>query len=163
MNYVLFEQRNIFHSIQIVDSSNVHKNYGIYRMNGAVNFFNIKHHFRQKIKVTGLSGRNKQNSFSIACAMSHRRIWEDFLYSNHSHALVVEKDAHPTINNVLNIVRHLIANYSQDWDLINLGRCKDFCSSTRNISHFEFNNDIFNIISSDAPSCTHGQFHTSPV
>lgn len=155
MNYVLFEKTNTFHSIEIVDSSHVFKNYGTYRMNGAVNFFNIKHHFRQKIKVTGLSGRNKQNSFSIACAMSHRRIWEDFLYSNNSHALVFEKDAYPTKNNVLNTVRYLIANYSQNWDIINLGRCKDFCLSTRNVSHFEFDNNRFNIISSNAPSCTH--------
>lgn len=74
----------------------------------------------------GLNWRVRQDAFTVACAMSHRRIWARIVSEAWPVALVFEGDAHwvhpshkPPF--VVKAVLNLISQIDPQWDFINLG------------------------------------------
>jgi len=95
------------------------------------------------IGAFGLSGRSGQDKFTVACALTHRRAWEQMVDQHLSAAIIFEDDAYyalslhnstprPIIPPTEALRRTLtaVSAVDPDWEYINLGRCYDFCTQT---------------------------------
>ncbi len=107
---------------------------------------------KHRLAYLGMNGRAYQSPFTVACAFSHRRVWQHFLsQSTHTHALILEEDA--SYNSSI-ILQHLIDNVTdldQHWNFLHLGRCWDFCKNEEII----YKASNFRIIQSESPCCSH--------
>jgi hypothetical protein len=93
--------------------------------------------YQASVDAVGLSGRALQDEFTIACGLSHRRAQELMLAMNVKIALILESDSvfDTSIYGFLGMgsvaASHALADnatlLTPTWELINLGRCWDFC------------------------------------
>jgi len=90
--------------------------------------------YETRIAKLGLSGRSPQDAFTVACSQTHRRFWEMMVARDIPVAVVFEADAifrgeaetvaaHAAVKEVIRATEEA----DPDWELINLGRCWDFC------------------------------------
>lgn len=108
---------------------------------------------RRRFESLGMSGRAFQNSFTVACAFTHRRVWQSFLETSHETALILEEDAVcPTMQHILSTIRQI----DRPWDFLQLGRCWDFCESERIV----FKTATFKLVQSDSSCCSHAYIIT---
>ena len=107
--------------------------------------------YATRMKHFGLTARAYQNRFTVACALTHRRAWELMVAQNRSIALIFEHDARSMVSNAEWSTHDAIANVSavdSRWDILQLGRCWDFCSTTKNTTNT-------GIVTSVSPGCSH--------
>jgi len=104
-----------------------------------------------RMKHFGLTGRAYQSIFTIACMLTHRRTWELIVAENISISLIFEHDARAMVPTTTLNVQDTIASVNMvdsQWDILNLGRCWDFCSTTKQTNQT-------NIVTSASPGCSH--------
>ena len=103
-----------------------------------------------RLKNFGIALGPEQDSFTVSCSLSHRRVWEYIVQKGIKRAIILEEDAKPTSSATL--ARPLFHRVSFEWDYVNLGRCWDYC---------EFDKDMFSfgskhrVVRSVNPMCTH--------
>jgi len=120
--------------------------------NGAINHNLFSMKFDKRLEQFGLNGRNIQDHFTVACHMTHRRAWINLLESTRKYILVLESDAvYNFKTNVKKEIENIVHDIDNNWDIINLGRCWDFCNNE--IVDYLFDN--FKLISSSSSGCTH--------
>lgn len=108
--------------------------------------------YKKRIAELGLCGTAFQSAPTVAISFSHRRVWQVFLQSNASLALVLEDDAvKVSPHKVASLVRKL-RREEIHWNFLQLGRCWDFCDSE--VTVLTLHNST-RIVQSQSPLCTH--------
>lgn len=127
------------------------------------------------LRKFGISGRGRQDSFTVACAFSHRRVWESMLHAKHHFAIIFEDDAWLSLNRsqsrapstkptafnsltghgraAVKAALNTVARLDPDWEYINLGRCYDYCAAEKVISKVEETGQL--VVTSPSSLCTH--------
>lgn len=87
-----------------------------------------------RISKLGLSGRSLQDQFTVACSLTHRRFWELMVARGIEVAVVFESDAifrgpggRAAASAAVREALRATEESDPDWELLNLGRCWDFC------------------------------------
>jgi hypothetical protein len=114
-----------------------------------------------RVKQLGLNGKTAQEAFTVACAMSHRRIWQLVSSRQIPVALVLESDqqfdrpgwAPPAVSAVIRAANEA----DPSWELINLGRCYDYCEADVVVGAVRFarGEALGKLVRSLSPLCTH--------
>ena len=117
--------------------------------------------------MLGLSSRSVQDHFTIACALSHRRVHQLALTRSVQTALVLEMDASVDGRDITQsledgiVASRIVANETKKWELINLGRCWDFCPMDQTIrTNFFLHGAWRRLVQSPSPLCSHAYLVT---
>lgn len=109
-----------------------------------------------RIKVLGLSARTPNSPFTVACLLTHRRAWTQILAANVDVGVVYEDDVvyngEGDAQTYVDGVVATLAGSDEEWDLINLGRCWDFCDQQQVVLPLSDSQDL---VRSPAAGCTH--------
>ena len=101
-----------------------------------------------------MNGRTGSSPFTVACALTHRRAWERIVTDGLDYGIIYEADAvfKGSRKQYLRHVLHVMTTTDPKWELINLGRCFDFCESQKFITKLS---PTQNIVTSLSSGCTH--------
>ena len=124
----------------------------------------VNRHFKERTELLGLNGRSAVSPFAIACTLTHRRAWERIVNDPTmlDYAIVYEADAafdvqddqshYTDRNQYISYIVDVVSNLDPGWELVNLGRCWDFCENQKVIHQFS---PTQSVVKSLSPSCTH--------
>lgn len=138
-------------TIPIVDQWNIRMSFEKLYASGVLYRHSFSSNYNKRTKMIGFSGTAFQSAFTVACAFSHRRIWQNIVDKNVSQALILENDAEKMFEINLTTVINRLTEIDSEWNFIQLGRCWDFCDSDTTYGRI----DHLKIIKSDSPSCSH--------
>ena len=149
----IFDSNNTFevHLIKSIDQTEIDLKYLAQKNMILLRGFRS---YYTRTKHLGLSGRAWQSQFTVACAFSHILCWHKFLDISNDFALILEDDAHPVRKTSLTHTFGILNSFKQNnisWDVIQLGRCWDFCSTEKTLFKFYEHR----IVNSDSACCTH--------
>lgn len=129
---------------------------------------------------TGLLGLvadgKPQNSFTVACSATHRRVWQSLVEHNTrvgmnggslwNAAVVFEADAEfiprgksQTPWQALALSLKSVVEYNRDWGVVNIGRCWDYCELQKDLAYIADSNQT--LVRSMRPLCTHAYMVSS--
>tara|TARA_B100001741_G_scaffold3682_1_gene3125 strand:+ start:307 stop:2067 length:1761 start_codon:yes stop_codon:yes gene_type:complete len=107
---------------------------------------------QKRLAYLGMNGRAYQSPFTVACAFSHRRVWQHFLsQSQHSQALILEEDALYNSSLQLQYFIKKLTDIDHKWNFLHIGRCWDFCENEKTI----YKSNTFRFVKSESPCCSH--------
>ena len=118
----------------------------------------VFHDVRLRVASHGLSGSTRQDAFTIACSLTHRRVWEMMVARGIPYAMVLESDAifvgeGVTAQQAMLQAVHQATETDPEWDLLNLGRCWDLCELDVTVAGGRLGSG--RIVRSVSAGCTH--------
>ena len=137
--------------VQFVDKWRIRSNMHTYIGSGVI-YNGSFAPYKKRIRTLGLCGTAFQSALTVAISFAHRRVWQTFLRSNASLALVLENDAVKTSHVQLSAVLRELDDASIPWNFLQLGRCWDFCASEMTVLSLSMG---LRAVRSSSPLCSH--------
>ncbi len=114
-----------------VESASVAREFEQLSTAGGIDRRSFTSDYLERLALFGFSGRVASDAFTVACLMSHRRVWSLFLASGdpdpNPYAFVFESDARVSSGVSADFVRTVLSKMPVNWDILNLARCWDLC------------------------------------